>query len=185
MQSKFLVALAIFIVPLTAVCQSDSSGSSAGYFVSLHSGGLIGTSEYGTAFTSSLVQGIRYQRFAFGVGIGHDAYSDFRTVPLFISVNYDFVRYRGNSFFVQMNTGYSRAWNPGLELYPFLHYERDNEFLNPLIGYRITTGKFNLYLSAGYKFQAVEYGWSWEGRVNTHVRHAIERMALQIGFGFR
>lgn len=187
MRSSLPLLLLLWCFFSPAAAQYDSAASSKPrYFVSLHTGGLFGKKEFGTSFTASLIQGVRYKRFALGAGIGYDAYRDWRAMPLFISLNYDFSRLRGNSFFIQVNAGASVVRNPTLTENDFTYYENDNLFVNPLVGYRVAGDKFNLYLSAGYKFQSIEYGWSWGwGGARTYVGQDIERLSLQLGFGFR
>jgi hypothetical protein len=183
MQSRVLAVLTIVFFSFSAEAQSDSSALKPGYFFSLHAGGLVGKKEDGTFFTSSLIQGLRFNRLAIGLGIGYDAYVDWRVMPVFINANYDFSRYRGNSFFVQLNGGVAKAWTPILSDVEIVYNEAANININPLLGYRIVGDKFNLYLSAGYKFQMLEYGWGYSGGYKTYVRRDIGRACLQLGFG--
>ncbi|MEX1238398.1 MAG: hypothetical protein WEB30_01725 [Cyclobacteriaceae bacterium] len=178
--------LTLLLISIPGAAQRDSVASKPSYFFSLHSGALVGKKEFGTSFTWSLIQGVRHKRFAFGIGIGYDTYSDdWRAMPLFASFTYDYLRIRTNSLYIQLNAGKSKIWNPMLRENEFLYYEHGNIFLNPLLAYRMIGDKFNLYLSAGYKFQMIEYGWSWGGNGGkTYVGQDTERMVIQMGFGF-
>ena len=184
MLSRFIAFLAILSISFSAESQSESSALKPAYFVSFHAGGLMGKKGDGTFFTSSFIQGLRFNRLAVGVGVGYDAYVDWRIIPIFISLNYDYGRYRDNSFFIQFNGGVAKAWSPGLANVEVVYNEEDNININPLLGYRIVADKFNLYISAGYKFQTIEYGWAYSGGNKRFVRQEIGRIAIQLGFGF-
>lgn len=183
---KFLpAALAVLLISVPTFAQPDNAVSRPRYFFSLHSGALLGKRQLGTSFTSSLLQGLRHKRLAVGVGIGYDAYTDWRAMPVFATINFDFLHIRGNALFIQMSAGTSKVWNPMLIESEFVYLRDDNIFLNPLLGYRIKGEKFNVYLSAGYKFQSIEYEWSWGGGGGkTYFNRDTQRMAIQLGFGF-
>jgi hypothetical protein len=138
----------------------------------------------GTFFTSSFIHGLRFNRLAVGLGIGYDAYVDWRVMPIFINLNYDYGRYRGNSFFIQFNAGVAKAWSPGLSNVEVVYNESNNININPLLGYRIIADKFNVSISTGYKFQVLEYGWGYSSGSKTFVRQDIGRVAMQLGLGF-
>ena len=138
----------------------------------------------------STIHGIRHKRFALGIGLGYDVYQEWRTLPLFGSLAYDFFRYRGNSFFIQLNGGYSKAWYSLADEDQFTYKEKGGIFLHPLVGYRIYTPKIDVYLTAGYKFQRLTYDqtpkwWAWGyPRNKITVDRDIERLSIQIGLGF-
>ena len=54
-----------------------------------------------------------------------------------------------------------------------------------LVGYRINPGKYNISISAGYKWQSNSYtiGYEWFGGPATEVDESLERVVIQIGVG--
>jgi hypothetical protein len=172
--------------------QSDSSSVSKKiiYFNNFLAGGLVGESEQGTGFTFSTIHGIRRKHLAFGVGVGFDSYLDWKTLPLFGSISFDFGKVKENAFFIQFNAGYSNAWRiakqedwePKYNVY-------GGATVSSIIGYRIKTNRFSLYISAGHKFQRVDFSYNptpWltgqtESKISIDER--INRIMIQIGFG--
>ena len=192
MKSRILRLLAFIVVfgTFSVSAQPDSSFSKVTYFNSIHAGGLLGKKGNGSSLTASLIHGVRYKNSSFGIGIGYDAYRDWRTMPLFGSVSYDFARIRNNAFFIQLNAGHSKAWNPLEDQEQFVYDEPGGRFIHPLLGYRIHTQKFSLYMTAGYKLQRLAYEqtprwalWGYSGHRVT-IEHDIERLSVQLGFGF-
>ncbi len=185
-KALLLFSLLAFLSPSLSA-QQGTPRSKVNYFFSLQTGGAFGKKRQGASLTNSLIQGIRYQRFTFGAGVGYDAYDDWQTVPFFASAGFDLLRRHGNAVYLQMNGGYAKAWNPSFNANQFVFYEDGNLYLHPLFGYRITSGKLNIYLSAGYKFQRLRYGWTWGWGVpasETRIERTIERISLQLGVGF-
>lgn len=189
MKNRILFVLIVLSPAVSA--QSDSSFSKKPtYFYTVHAGGLLAKKGNGSSLTTSTIHGIRYKNLAFGIGLGYDAYLEWRALPVFGSVSYDFAHIRRNTFFVQMNAGYSQAWNPLSDDDQFIFDERGGMVIHPLVGYRISSDKFSVYLTAGYKFQRIEYEqtprwwiWGYPGSKTTVVRD-IERISIQIGFGY-
>ena len=193
MKSRILILLAFIVVfgTFSVSAQPDSSFSKVTYFNSIHVGGLLGKKGNGSSLTASLIQGVRYKNFSFGIGIGYDAYRDWRTLPLFGSVSYDFARIRNNAFFIQLNAGLSKVWNPLEDDDQFVLDDKAGRFIHPLVGYRIQSQKFSLYMTAGYKLQHLAYEhrlrwltWGYAANKVT-IEQDIERLSVQLGFGFR
>ncbi len=153
-------------------------------------GGILSKRGEGTTFTFSTTNGIRYKRLAAGLGMGYDAYLEWRALPVFISTSYDFgvsKRNRNNALFIQFNYGYATTYYAP---------ERDGQpeytstvglMFNPNIGYRIKADKFRIYIQAGYKHQRNSYqydSWWWGNTGSTiFVDQKINRMVVQLGFG--
>lgn len=178
--------LVIFLLCLSfsAPAQSPPVSPALAYFLSVHAGGLLGKNGQGSSLTTSLIQGVRYKRMALGLGVGYDAYVDWRTLPVFASLSGDIFHVRENAFFLQLNAGYCKIWNPAFADDSFYFYDGPHPSINALAGYRICAGKYDVYLSAGYKFQRIRYGWSWGGPGSrTFVERDIKRVSVQIGFG--
>lgn len=191
MKSRILLSVIIVFSTFSSYAQSDSASSKAHYFYSIHTGGLFGKKNKGSTFTASFIQGIRYKNVSFGVGVGYDAYLDWRTLPMFGSLNFDFDRVKSNAIFIQLNAGYSKAWNPVTGNEQFIYDAKWGRYIHPVIGYRIHTPKFSLYLTTGYKLQRINYEQTptwWIGRNSANkvtVERDIERLTVQLGFGFR
>lgn len=188
MKSRILLSLIIVFSSFSVSAQPDSSFSKATYFNSIHAGGLLGKKGNGSSLTASIIQGIRNKNFAFGIGIGYDAYLEWRTLPVFGSLSYDFAGFRENAFFIQLNAGYSKAWNPLADNDQIVYDGKGGRYIHPLLGYRIHTDKFSLYLTAGYKLQRITYEtpkWIWGFPTNkVTIERDIERLSVQLGFGF-
>lgn len=160
------------------------------YYNSFLAGGLLADQGQGTGVTLSMVHGVRVKRFAFGAGIGLDSYLDWKTLPVFGSVNFDFGKVKNNAFFVQCNVGYAEAWRIKRdEWYPSGYHEYGDVMISSLIGYRITMEKFSLYMQAGHKFQTAHSSyhsepWSaFAPQSSLFVDEKMNRLVVQIGFG--
>lgn len=185
-----VVLLPVFLFSsFFASAQSDSTLSDISYFFSVHSGGLLGKKGDGTFFSASGIQGVRYRRTALGVGIGYDAYHEWRTLPFFASFGYDVFSRRNRAFFVQVNSGYSRAWNPHDDEESYILDEEGGYVFHSVAGYRISNGKVSLYFTAGYKIQDLSYTqtsrWSSWGPRKITTDREVRRFSLQIGIGWR
>ena len=189
MKNKVLLILFLSaFFPVSA--QSDSTASKVSYFNSFHAGGLFGKKGNGSGESFATIHGIRLEKFSFGVGIGYDAYQEWRTLPVFASVTYDFLALRDNAFFIQLNAGYSKAWYPLEDEDQFTYARKRGPCAHPVLGYRIRGSKFDLFLTAGYKFQGINYiqtprWWTWPAGSKITVGRDIERISIQLGFGFR
>lgn len=178
-----LLLLLAFSSSFVASAQSENPPLRLKYFLSIQAGGLF--SRNAPSFSTRLTQGLRYGRMALGLGLGYDVYTHWRTMPLLASISWDVFRIRGNSFFTQVGGGYSWIRSPLVrDGRPLYFYDGPNPCLSGAAGYRIHSGKYDLYLSAGYKFQRIRYGAAQQGSgIQTHVQMDVERMTVKIGFG--
>jgi len=190
MKSRFFLILSIIPFSISALAQSDSILSKTSYFISIHAGGLLAEKGNGSSLSVALLQGVRHQRLAFGIGIGYDAYTEWRTLPLFGSLSYDFAQCGGHAFFVQVNGGYSKAWNPVVGETQFKYKQENGNFFHPLMGFRIRSESLRVYFTAGYKFQRLAYqqtptSWIWGYPASSvTTQRDMERISVQIGVGF-
>jgi hypothetical protein len=159
------------------------------YFYTVHAGGLF-EKDKAPSLSVSTIHGMRHKRLAAGLGIGYDAYTEWRSMPVFASLSYDLSGSRNqNALFIQLNTGFSKAWIPEADGGEFNFHEKGGTMVHPLVGYRIRTEKFRLYFSAGYKFQNLKYEqstnwWTWgSASSRSMVNRKVERLSIQIGFG--
>jgi hypothetical protein len=174
---------------LNSIAQPDSVLVKPVYFYSFHTGGLF-AKENAPSLSVSTIHGMRHKRIAVGLGIGYDAYTEWRSMPVFASLSYDLsANAKPNAFFIQLNAGLSKAWVPDMETGGFNFKEKGGTMVHPLLGYRIRTEKFSLYFTGGYKFQILEYEqspnwWIWGYTSSkTTVNRKVERLSIQIGFG--
>jgi hypothetical protein len=177
---------------MSANAQSDSiavSKTKVKYFNNILAGGLFGESGNGAGLSISTTHGIRIHRVAIGAGLGFDSYLDWKTVPVFGSISFDFAKIRQNAFFVQFNAGYAEARRIDRPEWLVEYKEYGGEMLSPMLGYRISTEKFNLYISGGYKYQKAHFSYNavpWSSFVpaaENSVEENMNRVVVQIGFG--
>lgn len=161
------------------------------YYNQFSAGALIGKDGQGTGVTTSLINGVRVNRLALGVGIGYDGYKNWNTVPVFGSASFDLAKTRGNAFYLQMNVGYSFASRKkynGIVLNDYTEY--GSQMINTMVGYRLQADKYRLYIQAGHKYQVVHYGyhplpsWSSERAPRVYVEEEFNRFVVAVGFGF-
>ncbi len=162
------------------------------YFNTFLAGGLMGEKGKGTGVTLSTIHGVRLKRAAFAAGIGFDSFFDWKTLPIFGSVSYDFGKIRSNAFFVQFNAGYAEAWlvrDEGSWTPPYRDY--GGTMVASSLGYRITKERFSLYVMAGHKFQRAhlvyepELWSSFAPALRQSIEEDMNRLVVQIGFGLR
>jgi hypothetical protein len=171
--------------------QSDSSSISKNkivYFNSFLAGGIFGKTESGSGPSFLMTHGVRMNRLALGAGVGFDSYLDWKTLPVIGSIYFDFAKIKQNAFFILFNAGYSNAWRIKGEEPIFDEQVRGGEVINSMVGYRIKTNQFSLYISAGHKFQKVQRSynptpWSSIPGSKVSIEEDMNRMVVQIGFG--
>jgi hypothetical protein len=195
MRTSIVVALVAVGFSISSFAQSDTSSepkkNKIVYYNNFLAGGLFGEQGQGSGLTVSMTHGVRLNRFALGAGVGFDSYIDWKTVPIFGSVNFDFAKIRHNAFFVQFNAGYSNADRVVKEEFLFLTREYGGAMYNSLIGYRIAAQKFRLYIAAGHKYQRTHFSYnaelwsSYYPAPTLKVEENIHRVVVQIGFGWR
>jgi hypothetical protein len=194
MKTKWAVLFTIAISPCCELFgQVDSTALSKKkihYFNSFLAGGILGKSELGSGATFSMIHGIRLHRLRAGAGIGLDAYRDWKMLPVFGSVSFDVAKIKNNAFYLQLNAGFSKAWEVKKE-----NFEQEYDRLSgrgmaqSMIGYRIGLHQYAIYIAAGHKFQRITYSynpmpWSSVPGSNIFVEEDMNRFVVQLGFGF-
>jgi hypothetical protein len=192
--SLTLLFLVVFFS--SAVAQRDSlitKRSVLTYSNSFMIGGLFGEDGSDNTFTAGMNHGIRYGRLATGIGLGFDSYTDWRSIPLYGYVAVDFATIRPNAFYLFVSGGYSKSWYaPGQEDgAPGYDVEYGGNF-NAMLGYRIQANQFRIYVATGYKFQRIDYSYTypywWDSSRPaplTSVEMDMNRFVIQLGFGFK
>ena len=192
--------LLVVVTSLSAAAQADTTFANPSWFLTIHSGALFGKKDYPTSTitsffdigrTASVMQGIHYKRFGLGVGIGYDVYSEWRTMPIFAGALYDFSKRANHSFYVQVNSGYSKAWTTVPDETQLNNRGAGGSFHYCFLGYRVQHGEMTFHFAAGYKFQRLTYihsppSWiSLYPSYRTTVQHDVRRLSIELGIGLR
>ncbi len=191
MQTRILLFL-FFGICISARAQSDLDKTSKWkviYYNNFLAGGLMGDSGKGSGLTLSTTHGIRTNRFSVGAGLGFDSYFDWKTVPVFGTIEFDFAKIKRNAFFLQFNAGYADAKRINREEWVTEYREYGGEMISYMLGYKMRAEKFSLYVLAGHKFQEANYSynsqpWSSFYPPPTYaVEENMNRFVVQLGFG--
>jgi hypothetical protein len=183
----------LFIICISVHAQVDSGVPAKRkviYYNNFLAGGLLGDSGYGSGLTLSTTHGIRINRFSVGGGFGFDSYFDWKTVPVFGAVEFDFAKIKRNAFFLQFNAGYADARRINGEEWTNVEYrEYGGVMTSFMLGYKIRAEKFSLYVLAGHKSQEANYSYnpqpwsSFSSPPNYSVEENMNRLVVQLGFG--
>jgi hypothetical protein len=190
-----IVGFFLLGLSLSALAQSDSIAlrkTRVRYFNNFLAGGLLGDEGQGTGFSISTTHGVRVNRLALGAGVGYDSYYDWRTIPVFGSVSYDFAKVKRNAFYLQVNAGYAHAKKIRKEEWLTDYRDYGGEMISTLIGYRIATEKLSIYIAGGHKYQRANFSYdpvpawsSWTAPESYfNIEESMNRLVVQIGFGF-
>ena len=204
MKTRTQLLIAILLFSLSVKAQEEISIPKAVYFNYVQSGLLLGRSGTGSSVSVSTVHGLRLRKFALGIGIGYDDYSrntietylyqpaiydNWKSMPVFAAVSYDWLSLRNGALFFQTNIGYAKMWERHTGQFDRASDVKGGFLFNPMAGMRINAAKMRLYISAGYKFQRNDYKfdnggiWSYPGRL-VSVEETLQRAVVKIGFGF-
>lgn len=203
MQTRVLFLLFILFFSQHVEAQEENAGTNATYFNYLQSGMLLGKSGTGSSVTISTVHGLRMKRFSFGIGIGYDDYSrntidyylyqpaiydNWRSMPVFAAVSYDWLSLKNGALFLQVNAGYAKMWERRTGEIDRASDVKGGFLFNPMTGVRINAANMRLYILAGYKIQRNSYKfddggiWSYPGRLIS-IEESLGRAVIKIGFG--
>ena len=192
MKTRILLFI-FFIICISVNAQVDSSAPSKPkviYYNNFLAGGLFGDSGDGSGLTFSTTHGVRISRFSVGAGFGFDSYFDWKTVPFFGTVEFDFAKIKRNAFFLQFNAGYADAKRINGEEWTNVEYnEYGGAMISFMLGYKIRAEKFSMYILAGHKSQEANFSYnpqpwsSFYSPPNYSVEETMNRLVVQIGFG--
>ncbi len=197
--TRTFLFLCFLLVAFQGMSQSESRGEKrTQYFNTFQAGMLVGKKNFGTTASFFTIHGIRSERLAMGIGVGYDDYTRamvsgyygntqvrWKVVPVFASVSADFWEIRNSNIYFQMNAGYSIIRSGETDLWQEASDVKGGIMVNPALGLRISAGRHNLYVSAGYKWQKNRYRFdlgNWAQR--TEVTETMERFNATIGFGW-
>jgi hypothetical protein len=191
MKTRILLFI-LFVICISAHAQVDSglpSKRKVIYYNNFLAGGLLGASGTGSGLTLSTTHGIRINRLSVGAGFGFDSYFDWKTVPVFGTVEFDFAKIKRNAFFLQFNAGYADAKRINREEWITEYREYGGVMTSFMLGYKIRAEKFSLYVLAGHKSQEANYSYnpqpwsSFASPPNYSVEENMNRLVVQLGFG--
>ena len=182
----------LFIICISAHAQVDSGAPSERkviYYNNFLAGGLLGAGGSGSGLTFSTTHGIRINRLSVGAGFGFDSYSDWKTVPVFGTIEFDFAKIKRNAFFLQFNAGYADAKRINREEWITEYREYGGVMTSFMLGYKIRAEKFSMYVLAGHKSQEANYYYNpqpWSSFAPPpiySVEENMNRFVVQLGFG--
>ena len=147
-----LLYISVFSLFTIAASAQSKIGFSSRNYVGLLEG------EHGSAFQLQSINGVKCQTWFAGLGTGIDWYYR-RSIPLFASVNKDFLRKANRAFYVTADAGANFPWNNNNyntwgytidKSYPGLYWSAG-------LGYKIGVGKKNdaLLIHLGYSSKHV------------------------------
>jgi hypothetical protein len=190
----------IFVFVLVSVC---SNGQQKVAFSSQNYIGLL-VGEQGSKTQLQTINGAKFKTWFAGLGTGIDWYYR-RSIPLFMSVDKDFLKKGNRNFFITANAGVSFPWkddknyNEGgytIEKTPAGFYCETG------VGYRIGLGKKNdaILLQAGYSYKHIRENikdiyytyaptfnmpiWSPQPEITNRIDYYLNRLSLKIGWSF-
>jgi hypothetical protein len=183
-----LITLFVFLFfPVLLKAQQDTvpAVNRFSYFNAIHSGVLMAKKDEGITVSVSTLHGVRYKNFFAGLGIGYDAYNEWRMVPFFATLGVEAEGNKQNFLFFQLEAGYALARNIPVENFQVTRYKsRGGGIVSPMVGYRIKKENISLYFMTGYRFQRLDYETNvWWGSNSISVKREIQRITFHIGFG--
>ena len=191
MKTRILLFI-LFVICISAQAQVDNSMPSKRkviYYNNFLAGGLLGAPGTGSGLTFSTTHGIRINRLSVGAGFGFDSYFDWKTVPVFGTIEFDFAKIKRNAFFLQFNAGYADAARINREEWITEYREYGGVMTSFMLGYKIRVEKFSMYVLAGHKSQEANYSYnpqpwsSFASPPNYSVEENMNRFVVQLGFG--
>jgi hypothetical protein len=149
---KLLFITAFVFIGITTTAQSKMTFSSQNYV------GLL-EGESGSKFQLQSINGFKYKTWFAGLGTGIDWYFR-RSVPLFVSLNKDFLKRGNRNFYVSTSTGINFPWEDDAN---YNEWGYNVEESNPGLyceggfGYKIGIGKRKdaLLIQLGYSYKHV------------------------------
>ena len=130
---------------------------------SLQAGSLFGQSGTKPALTISTINGVKFNQWFAGVGIGIDYYGLKRSIPLFAAVQKN-LSSKSNTFFLYGNAGHNFAWLKDAEkMKSVVNYNQTGGlFYDAGFGYKFKISRNNYFsISAGYSFKEVKEKYAY------------------------
>ena len=187
---NILGALLLLFVTGSSVAQQKISPD-RWRFQSVNSVGIL-EGQTGSAFQIQTVNGVCYQSWYAGVGLGLDYYR-FRTIPLFMDIRKEFGK-SSNKLFLYLDGGISFAWVTDDQKMPYNFEHFSNGFYDDMgIGYKALLGKKNaLQISLGYTYKQLTDTYSSIFYYNDlppvyppqKLNYSLNRLSIKLGWSF-
>ena len=164
----------------------------AGFSSQNYAGLLEG--EHGSSLQLQTINGVRFSSWFVGAGVGIDWYYR-RSIPVFASVNKDFLRKEKRSFYVSANAGVNFPWQTD-NYHNEWGYEETKSYSGLYwsagFGYKIGLGKGNdaLLMQLGYDYKHVSektivpYMVFDDRPPNDQFEYHLRRLSCKIGWNF-
>lgn len=129
---------------------------------------------------------------AVGLGVGLDLYTYWRTLPVYASFQVNLLNKKNNTFFLQVDAGYSHAWAVDVKTDMVPPEVQGGGMLAIVPGLRLHSDRYVVNLQVGYRFQQLKFNtvnggmppWSsWWNPIDYEVKQRINRLVVQVGFG--
>ena len=184
---KLFFASALLLISLCATAQKKVNFSSQNY------AGLL-EGEHGSSLQLQTINGLKFSSWFVGLGTGIDWYYR-RSIPVFASVNMDFLRKEKRSFYLSGNVGINFPWQTN-DYYTEWGYNETSSYSGFYwsvgLGYRIGMGKGNdaLLFQLGYDYKHVGEKVSYPYMVfesqdpNHHFDYHLRRLSAKVGWSF-
>ena len=193
MQTKVALTILLFLFLTLPICAQEAATEAPEkrhrYFNVFQSGGLFGKKDREASVTFSTFHGVQLQSVRLALGTAYDSYEQWRVVPVYAMVSVDLARIKANYLYLSLAGGIGKAWyGKQNEWEPDFNADRAIAF-SPVLGYRILADKWNINISAGYKWQRIDYSYSnqyWDAyyrNATYSVEQVMERIVIQLGFG--
>ncbi len=157
MKKYSLIFFLFIVVPFSfSNAQAKMKANPAVKFTTIVQAGILEGEANKTFGQFQLVNGIQYNAWFYGLGLGVDYYGDKRSVPLFLDIKGDLKKGKKTPF-VYADAGYNFSWlreGDKMNFWGTDYKTRGGLFYETGLGYKfILKNKMALGLSAGYSFK--------------------------------
>lgn len=160
----FYISLTYFLFPLPANGQHLAAKHSLVKFVSnLQAGVLIGQKGSKPALNINVINGLKFNTWFAGIGVGIDYYGLKRSIPLFLDIQKD-ISAKSNTWFWFADAGYNFPWLMNNEKMKFVEKYKAvaGLFYEAGAGYKFTIfNKTRIGLSAGYSYKQLKEKYTY------------------------
>jgi len=184
---KLLVTMVFVFLGMCVCAQKKASFSSQNYV------GLL-EGEHGSSLQLQTINGVKFNRWFVGLGAGIDWYYR-RSIPVFASVNMDFLKKQKRSFYLSANAGINYPWQTDNYHNEWGYNETKSYsglYWSAGLGYKIGIGKGDdaLLMQLGYDYKRVSekvvypYMVYTDNDPNDRFDYHLRRLSLKMGWSF-
>ncbi|HEV8505725.1 MAG TPA: hypothetical protein VGQ53_10010, partial [Chitinophagaceae bacterium] len=148
--------------------------------------------EHGSSLQLQTINGVKFNDWFVGLGAGIDWYYR-RSIPVFTSANWDFLKNKKRSFYLSGNIGINFPWQMDDYHNEWGYVETnsyDGLYWSAGLGYKIGMGKGNdallIQLAYDYKHLGEKAGYPYmvEQDPNDRFDYHLRRLSAKIGWNF-